>query len=111
MMFPLYTITENSVGCPSHSNQRRKRKKRNSNWKKKKQNSLFADNMIRYIEYPKNTIRNLQELISELVNLQDTKLTHRNLLHSYTLTMKDKKENLRKVSHLPLQQNEYNTQE
>ena len=76
---------------------------------KKKQNSLFADNMIQYIEYPKNIIRNLQELISELVNLQDTKLTHRNLLHSYILTMKVKKENLRKVSHLPLQQNEYNT--
>ena len=27
-----------------------------------------------------------------LVKLQDTKLMHRNLLHSYTLTMKDQKE-------------------
>ena len=65
MMFPLYTITENSIGCPSHSNQRRKRNKRNSNWKRKKQHSLFADVMILYTEYPKDITRNLQELISE----------------------------------------------
>ena len=37
-----------------------------------------------------------------LVKLQDTKLIHRNLLHSYILTMKDPKEKLRKQSHLPL---------
>ena len=65
MMFPLYTITENSIGCPSHSNQRRKSNKRNSNWKRKKQHSLFADVMILYTEYPKDITRNLQELISE----------------------------------------------
>ena len=38
-----------------------------------------------------------------LVNLQDTKLMHRNLLHSYTLTTKNQKEKLRKQSHLPAQ--------
>ena len=38
-----------------------------------------------------------------LVKLQDTKLMHRNLLHSYTLTIKDQKEKLRKHSHPPLQ--------
>ena len=41
-----------------------------------------------------------------LAKLQDTKLMHRNLLHSYTLTMKDQKEQLRKQSHSPLQQKE-----
>ena len=64
-MFPLYITTENSVGCPSHSNQRRKRNKRKLNWKKKKQNSPFADDMILYIENPKDITRNLKELISE----------------------------------------------
>ena len=39
-----------------------------------------------------------------LVKLQDTKLMHRNLLHSYTLMMKNLKVELRKHSHLPLQQ-------
>ena len=38
--------------------------------------------------------------------LQDIKLTHRNPLHSYTLTMRKQKEKLRKQFHLPLQQKE-----
>ena len=41
-----------------------------------------------------------------IVKFQDIKLIHRNLLHSYTPTMKDQKEKLRKQSHLPLQQKE-----
>ena len=51
--------------------------------------------MILYIENPKNATRKLLELSSDLVKLQDTKLMHRNLLHSYTLTTKDQKEKLR----------------
>ena len=39
-----------------------------------------------------------------IVKLQDIKLTHRNPLHSYTLTMRKQKEKLRKQSHSPLQQ-------
>ena len=65
--------------------------------------SLFADDMILYIENPKTATRKLLELINELVKLQDTKLMHRNLLHSYTLMMKNLKEKLWKHSHLPLQ--------
>ena len=41
-----------------------------------------------------------------LVKLQDAKLIHRNLLHLYTLTMKDQKGKLRKQSHLPSHQKE-----
>ena len=70
--------------------------------------SLFADDMILYIENPKDAMRKILELINKF-GKQDTKLTHRNLLHSYTLTMKNLKEKLRKHSHLPLQQKEYNT--
>ena len=40
-----------------------------------------------------------------IVKLQDIKLTHRNPLHSYTLTMRKQKQKLRKKFHLPLQQN------
>ena len=68
--------------------------------------SLFADDMILYIKNPKDATRKLLELIMNLVKLQDTKLMHRNLLHSYTLMMKNLKEKLRKHSHLPLQQKE-----
>ena len=39
-----------------------------------------------------------------LVKFQDTKLIHRNLLHLYTIIMKDHKENLKKISHLLLHQ-------
>ena len=44
--------------------------------------SLFADDMILYIENPKDSTRKL------LVKLQDIKSTHRNPLHSYTLIMR-----------------------
>ena len=37
-----------------------------------------------------------------IVKLQDIKLTHRNLLHSYTLTMRKQKEKLRKQYHSPI---------
>ena len=40
------------------------------------------------------------------LNLQDTKLIHRNLLHFHTLTTKDQKWKLRKQSHLPSHQKE-----
>ena len=36
------------------------------------------------------------------IKLQDTKIIHRNLLHSHTLTMKDQKKKLGKESHLPI---------
>ena len=68
--------------------------------------SLFADDMILYIENPKDATRKLLELLNEFGKLQDTKFMHRNLLHSYTLTMKDQKEKLRKQSQSPLQQKE-----
>ena len=68
--------------------------------------SPFADDMILHIENPKDATRKLLELINEFGKLQDKKLMHRNLLHSYTLTTKDQKEKLRKHSHLPLQQKE-----
>ena len=44
-----------------------------------------------------------------LVKLEDTKLTHRNLLHPYVLTEKDQKEKLGKQSHLSSHHKELNT--
>ena len=38
-----------------------------------------------------------------IAKFQDIKLTHRNPLHSYTLTMRKQKEKLRKQHHSPLQ--------
>ena len=53
----LATFLQQSFGSPSHSNQRRKRNFKNPNWKRIKL-SLFADDMILYIENPKDTIEN-----------------------------------------------------
>ena len=65
--------------------------------------SLFAGDMILYIENPKDSTRKLLELINEFGKVAGYKLMHRNLLHSYTLMMKEK---LRKHPHLPLHQKE-----
>ena len=68
--------------------------------------SLFADDMILYIENPKITTRKLLELINEYSKIAGYKLIYRNPLHSYTLAMRKQKEKLRKRYHSPLQQKE-----
>ena len=70
--------------------------------KEEVQLSLFADDMILYKEDPKNATRKLLELINEFGRVAGYKINARNLLHSYTLMMKNLKEKLRKQSHSPL---------
>ena len=66
--------------------------------------SLFADDMILYIENPKDSTRKLLELINEYSKVSEyKKKTHKNPLHSYKLTMRKQKEKLRKQFHSPLQ--------
>ena len=62
--------------------------------------------MILYIENPKDATRKLLEQINEFCKVAGYKINAENLLHSYTLMMKNQKEKLRKHSHLPLQQKE-----
>ena len=50
--------------------------------------SLFAGDMILYIENPKDSTRKLLELINEYSKVAGYKITHRNPLHSYTLIMR-----------------------
>ena len=69
---------------------------------RKKQNSLSADDMILYIENPKDTIGKLLEKINELSKVLGYTI-HINPLHSYILTTKNQKEKLRKQFHLPFQ--------
>ena len=60
----LTTTIQHSFGSFSHSNQGRKRNKRNPDWKRRSK-TLFADDMILYIENPKDTTRKLLEPINE----------------------------------------------
>ena len=64
-----------------------KKNVRNPNWKGIHKMSLFADDMILYIENLKDTNKKLLETINISVKLQDTKLIYRNWLYFFTLTV------------------------
>ena len=99
------TTIQHSFGSPSHSTQRRKRNKRNLDWKRKS-NSLTADDMILYIENPKDATRKLLELIHEYRKVAGYKINiQKSLVFLYTNNEKQK-EKLRKQSHSPLQHKE-----
>ena len=68
--------------------------------------SLFADDMILYIEIHKDSTRKLLELINEYSKVAGYKINTQKSLYSYTLTMRKQKEKLRKHYHSPLQQKE-----
>ena len=65
--------------------------------------SLFADDMILYIENPKDSTRKLLELINEYSKIEGYKInTEKSLAFLYTNN--EKTEKLRKQFHSPLQQ-------
>ena len=69
---------------------------------KKKQNSLFADDMIVYIKSIKETIKKLLVLISEFSKVSGYKInTQKSLAFLYT-NNKNQKEKLRNQSYLSL---------
>ena len=68
--------------------------------------SLFADDMILYIENPKEHTTKLLELINEYSKVARYKINTQKSLYSYTLTMRKQKEKLKKQFHSLLQQKE-----
>ena len=77
----------------SHSNQRRKRNKRNPNWKIRIKLSLFADDMILYIENPKDATRKLLMLIKEFGKVAGYKINaQKSLAFLYTNDAKSERE-------------------
>ena len=105
-MSTLTTTIQNSFGSFGHSNQSRKEIKRIQIGKEEVKLSLFADNMILYVENPKDTIRKLLDLISEFSKIAGYKINTQKSLAFLILTMKNQKEKLRNQSHSPLQQKE-----
>ena len=97
------TIIQHS-GSPSYSNQRKRETKGIQIRKGEVQFSLFSDDMILYIENPKDSIRKLLELISEFSKVAGYKInTQKSLTFVYT-KMKNQNKKLRNQSHSPLQQ-------
>ena len=86
------TTIHHSFGSFKHSNQRRKRNKRNPDWKRS-ETLTVADDMILYIENPKDSTRKLLELINEYSKVAEYKINKQNPLHFYTLIMRKQKEN------------------
>ena len=60
----LITFIQHSIGSPRH-NQTRERNKRNPNWKEDVKLSLSSDDMILYIENPKDSTKKPLDLINE----------------------------------------------
>ena len=86
------TVIQHSSESSSYSNQRRKRNKR-IQIRKEIKLSLFAGNMILYIENPKNSIRKLLELINEFSKVSGYKInTQKSLAFLYTNNEKPERE-------------------
>ena len=83
MVSTFTTIIQHSSGSPSYSNQRRKVK--GIQIGKEVKITLFADDMILYIENPTDSIRKLLELISEFSKVAGYKInTQKSLAFLYT---------------------------
>ena len=81
----LTTAIQHSSGTVGHSNQSRKRNKRNQIGKEEVKLSLFADDMILYIENTKDSTRKLQELFNEYSKVAGYKSTaQKSLAFLYT---------------------------
>ena len=89
----LTTAIQHSFGSFSHSNQRRKRNKRNPDWTRRSKTQLFTDDMILYVENPKDSTRKLLELINEYSNVAGYKInTQKSLAFPYTNNEKTERE-------------------
>ena len=83
-MLTFTSIIQYSSGSSSYSNQRRKRKGIQIG-KEEVNLALFADDMILYIENPKDSIRKLLELISEFRKVAGYKInSQKSLSFLYT---------------------------
>ena len=79
----LTTTIQHSFKSFRQSNQSRKRNERNPDWKRSK--SLFANDVILYIENPKDSTRKLLELINQYSKVAGYKInTQKSLAFLYT---------------------------
>ena len=102
----LTTTIQHSFGSAGHSNQSRKRSKRNPDRKRRSETLTVCRQHDPLHRKPKDSTRKLLDLINEYSNVAGYKINTQKSLHSYTLTMRKQKEKLRKQYHSPLQQKE-----
>ena len=84
---------QHSFGSFSHINQRRKRNKRNPNWKRRSKTLTVCRRHDPYIENPKDSTRKLLELINEYSKVAGYKInTQKSLAFLYTNNEKTERE-------------------
>ena len=90
----LTTITQHSSGSPSYSKREKKKEIKGIQIRKEEVKlSLFADDMILYIENSKDSIRKLLKLISEFSKIAGYKTnTQKSLSFLYTNNEKSERE-------------------
>ena len=87
------TIIQHSSGNLSYSNQRRKEIKEIQIRKEEVKLTLFSEDMILYIDNPKDSVRKLLELISEFSKVAGYKInTQISLVFLYTKNEKSERE-------------------
>ena len=92
-MFTLAIFIQHSFGSPSYSNQRRLEVKGTQIGKEEIKLSLFADDMILYIEDSKDATRKLLELINEFGKVASYKIiTQKSVASLYTNNKKSERE-------------------
>ena len=89
-MLTLSTFIQLNIGSPSQSSKARKINKNLQIGKEEVKLSLSTDDIILYVEDPKDSTRKPLELINS-VKLKDVKSIYKHLLHFYML-MKNKQE-------------------
>ena len=88
----LTTTIQLSFGSFSHNNQKKKKKKVIHIGKEEVKLSLFADDMILYIEIPKDATRKFLELINEYNKVAGYKITQKSLAFLYANNEKTERE-------------------
>ena len=87
LMTAFTTPIQHSIGSPSYSNQTRKRNERHPNWKGGSKLSLFADEMITYIENAIDSTKKLFDLINKFGKTAGYKVnTQKSKAFLYTTT-------------------------
>ena len=79
-MSTIGTFILHSFASHSHGNQRRKRNRRNQNWKERIKLLLFANDVILYVENPKDTTKKLLEFINEFCKVAGYKINAQKLI-------------------------------
>ena len=87
-MSTFITSVQHSIGSPSHRDKTRKRKSSNQFVKEEAKLSMFADDMIVYIENPRDSTKKLLDLISEFGKTAGFKSIIRSQRHFYRPTTK-----------------------